>query len=361
MVESNRRALPWAIAAVVGGLGLAAVACSSKEDAAPAPSDENLYADDCAVQPGGFPKATCDSSPRLCDAPPTCSVPTKCGNVNECLNTTDNTGKTKVALRVRRLAVASPESLTIPLVQRTILNKAMDLASNECGERGDGSFNWILEVDLAANKLKTGGAAPADPSGAGGYCFVNTKLNGFDVAPINVNLTKSAAGLYTTETVPVLNVPIFVQGKRDNVIILPLREVTVKDVALSANGNCIGSYRAGGLTKDLSCREDVSACPKWLTGGSLGGYIKLSDADKIDIVDIGKTLCTVLTNKTGPDGKTCPKTATGDVDVKGDYCSTTKSAGGCQDSFWLAATLAASAAEVQANPTDPFCTGTPTN
>ena len=91
------------------------------------------------------------------------------------------------------------------------------------------------------------------------------------------------------------------------------------------------------------------------------GYIKLSDADKIDIIDIGKTLCTVLTNKTGPDGKSCPKTATGEIDVKGDYCSTTKSAGGCQDSFWLAATLAASATELQANPTDPFCTGTPTN
>jgi hypothetical protein len=361
VVESNLRAWPWAMVALVGGLGLAAAACSSKEAAAPAPSDENAYENDCAVQIGGFPKATCDKSPRLCDTPPTCSLPTTCGNVSQCLNTVDNAGKTKVALRVRRLAVAAPESLTIPLVQRTILNKAMDFASPTCGERGDGSFNWILEVDLATNKLKTGGAAPADAAGAGGYCFVNTKLNGFDVAPINVNLTKSAEGLYTTETVPVLNVPIFVQGKRDNVIILPLREVTVKDVALSANGNCIGSYRAGGLTTDLDCRENISDCPKWLTGGSLAGYIKLSDADKIDIIDIGKTLCTVLTNKTGPDGKSCPKTATGEIDVKGDYCSTTKSAGGCQDSFWLAATLAASATELQANPTDPFCTGTPTN
>ena len=66
----------------------------------------------------------------------------------------------------------------------------------------------------------------------------------------------------------------------------------------------------------------------------------------------------------GPPGQmvmSVPAVVVVDVDVKGDYCSTTKSAGGCQDSFWLAATLAASAAEVQATPTDPFCTGSPTN
>ncbi len=356
MVKSIRRGMPWAVAAVVGGLGLAALACSSDKGSTTTPTDgENPYVNDCAVTPGGFPKATCDASPRLCDAPGACSLAATCGNASQCLNTVDNAGKTKVALRVRRLQVAAPESLTIPLVQRTILNKAMDLASTACSERGDGSFNWIMEIDTAANRLVTGGAAPADASGAGGYCFVRTKLNGFDVAPIDVAITKNADGTYTTATVDVLNVPIFVQGKRDNVIILPLRNVTVKDVALSANGNCIGAFRAGGLSKDLDCRENISDCPKWQTAGALGGFISLADADKIEIVDIGKSLCTVLTNKTGPDGKTCPKTAAGDLDVKGDYCSTTKSAGGCQDSYWLAATLAASAAEIQSAPTDPFC------
>jgi hypothetical protein len=307
------------------------------------------------VTPGTFPKASCDSSPRRCDEPGACTLPATCGSATQCLNTIDNTGKTKVALRLRRLQVAAPESLTAPLVQRTIMNKAMDLASTSCSERGDGSFNWIMQIDLAANRLVTGGAAPADPAGTGGYCFVRSRLNGFDVAPIDVPITKNADGSYSSTTVDAFNVPIFVQGKRDNVIILPLRNVTVKDIALSANGSCIGAFRAGGLSKGLDCRENVSECPKWQTGASIGGFVSLADADKITIVDIGKSLCTVLTNKTGPDGKTCPKTATGELDVKGDYCSTTKSAGGCQDSFWLAATLAASATELLASPTDPLC------
>jgi hypothetical protein len=365
--NSSGRGVAFAVAAIVGGFGFAAVACASSSNSSGSSTGttdgENAYANDCAVAPGGFPKATCDNSPRLCDSPPTCSLAATCGNVNECLNTVDHTGQTKVSLRVRRLAVSAPESLTIPLVQRTILNKAMDLTNVACSERGDGSFNWIMQIDKATNRLTTGGAAPADPTGAGGYCFVRSKLNGFDVAPIDVNLTKDAEGRYTTETVPVLNVPIFVQGKRDNIIILPLRNVTVKDVTLSPSGNCIGGFRAGGLDGANDCRENTTDCPKWTTGGSLGGYISLADADKIEIIDIGKTLCTVLTNKTGSDGKSCPKTATGEPDVKGDYCSTTKSAGGCQDSYWLAATLSASAATIDANPTDPFCqaAATPTS
>ena len=333
---------------------LFAVSCASKTAT---PAGDNPYELDCAVQAGGFAKATCDSSPRLCDEATSCSHASTCGNAGECLNTVDHTGKTQVALRVRRLAVAAPEALTINLVQHTILNKAMDLTNTACFERGDGSFNWILQVDKATSRLITGGAAPADPTGAGGYCFVRTKLNGFDVAPSDVKLTQDAQGRYTTETVPELNVPIFVQNKRDNIIILPLRQVTVKDITLSPSGNCIGSYRAGGVSKHLGCRENITDCPKWNTSASLSGYIKLSDADKIDIIDIGKSLCTILTNRTGTDGKTCPKTAAGDVDFKGDYCSTTKSPGGCQDSFWLAATLAASATTIQTAPTDPFCTG----
>ena len=363
MVESVRRQLLWVVLAVSCGLAAGSLACASKAaPAGPAPDGgQGSYATDCDVSAGEFPKANCDASPRLCDSPPTCSVPASCGDPEKCLGVGDNTGKTKIALRLRRLQVAAPASLKTTLVQSQILNKAMDLKLPACGERGDGAFNWLMDVDLATNRLVTGGAAPADPSGAGGYCFVRTKLNGFDVAPIDVSLTRDAQGRYSTTVVPALNVPIFVQGKRDNAILLPLRDVTVRDITLSSGGNCLGAYRPGGLSDYLGCKENLTDCPKWQTGASLGGYIRLADADKVEIVDIGRTLCTVLTNRIGQgaNATSCPKTAAGALDVQGDYCSTTKSAGGCRDSFWLAATLAASAAELQANPTDPFCTAAP--
>ncbi len=351
----------FAVMALVGAFGVAVVACASSSSSSSTASGCSTPAADggaapCSVQPGGYPAADCEASRGECEVCATCTLASSCGNTNECLNTVDNTGKTKLALRVRRLNIASPPSLKDIIVQRTILNKAMDLANPTCSERGDGSFNWIMQIDTANNRLITGGAAPADVTGNGSYCFVRTKLNGFDAAPIDVKLTKDAQGRYTTETVPVLNVPIFVQNKRDNVIILPLRGVTVHDVTVSPSGNCIGGFRIGGLDSALSCKEDDTSCSKWTTGASLGGFVSLADADKIDIVDIGKTLCTVLTSKTGADNKSCPKTAAGALDVQGDYCSTTNSVGGCRDSFWISATLAASATSIDPNPTDAFCT-----
>jgi hypothetical protein len=100
--------------------------------------------------------------------------------------------------------------------------------------------------------------------------------------------------------------------------------VTVHDVTVSPTGNCIGGFRIGGLDSALSCKEDDTSCSKWTTGAALGGFVSLADADKIDIVDIGKTLCTVLTSKTGADNKSCPKTAAGALDVQGDSGTRTR-------------------------------------
>jgi hypothetical protein len=53
----------------------------------------------------------------------------------------------------------------------------------------------------------------------------------------------------------------------------------------------------------------------------------------------------------------CSKDASGKITAMGDYCSQSNSAGGCADSFWLAATIAASAAKINDGSHDPACNG----
>ena len=45
-------------------------------------------------------------------------------------------------------------------------------------------------------------------------------------------------------------------------------------------------------------------------------------------------------------GSTVTRDGSGKIVYEGDYCGATKSAGGCKDAVWLAATFAASAAKI---------------
>jgi hypothetical protein len=47
----------------------------------------------------------------------------------------------------------------------------------------------------------------------------------------------------------------------------------------------------------------------------------------------------------------------GNITAKGDYCSTSNMPGDCQDSFWLAATFAAAAVNINDGSTVPTCQG----
>jgi hypothetical protein len=54
--------------------------------------------------------------------------------------------------------------------------------------------------------------------------------------------------------------------------------------------------------------------------------------------------------------KLCLRTAGGQIQDKGDYCSNPVGPGGCGDSYWLAAAFAASAAKIVAA-NQPDCMG----
>jgi hypothetical protein len=111
---------------------------------------------------------------------------------------------------------------------------------------------------------------------------------------------------------------------------------------MSTDGNCIGDinpawygYAGGG---SAGCKDTApETCPKWFTNGSLAGYITLADAKNVFVAALGEDLCALL------------ETQSSCMMGMGDYCSTTHSAGGCKDSFWLSATFAANAVKI--NPT----------
>jgi len=184
-------------------------------------------------------------------------------------------------------------------------------------------------------------------------------IEGLNVQPVTVSTTMNSDGSFTSDLIPKLYVPIFVPSTQagamgKSVIVLPLTHSKVENVTLSENNNCIGNYNADAVTPlsgTNTCTDDPSTCARWTTAGSLGGYITLDEADQVLVPQLSESLCVLLTggaqemmNASGE--QVCKRDGSGNVMPKGDYCSTTNSAGGCADSFWLAATFAASAAKI---------------
>jgi len=326
--------------------------------------------------PGGFPNPMCDPSDNSCphgagSQCPTCGqcpIAAQCGDPTTCLPMADNSKKAIYDFRLRRLWITDPSpQLTSGVIEGTtgIITAGIDLAQTQCGDQGKGAFNWLLRVDPTGSTLVTGGAPPSpDPFGTG-YCFYNHQLGNLDVAPATIPVTFDDAGAFTTSTIPLLNVPVFLTadggaGDPKNVIILPLRNAVLKQATISDNNNCIGSYNAIAL--DNSCIvNDPSSCSKWHTAGTLGAVMTLEDADKVPLTVLPETLCVLLT-ETGPnDAGGCMRDSSNNIIAKGDYCSTSNLPGDCQDSFWLAATFAAAAVTINDGSSEPTCQGAPTD
>jgi hypothetical protein len=334
----------WTIAACV--LAIVA-ACSDKKRVPVGNTPPTGSGGSCAIEPGQFPPSTCDPSANQCTGTKQCPIDeNKCGSTSTCMPMAKNDGKQVIDFRIRRLNVASPQALAVSVVQKSIVDKGITLAAKECGELGDGAFNWIIRFDKTTGVVKTGGAPPSSDPFNVGYCFVNTTIQGLKIEPIEAKLTVKGNNYSIDTPIEKLNVPIFVGGKVDKPVILPLSKVFVKDVTVSDNDNCIGSFNYAAL--DNLCLDPRDDCSRWLTAGSLGGFITLEESDGVILADLGgKSLCLQLTG--GPPDDANPlkcKREGGKVVAKGDFCSTTNSPGGCQDSYWLAATFAASAVKI---------------
>jgi hypothetical protein len=296
----------------------------------------------CEAQPGNLPAADCDNSDKACTSSPGCNIDEgRCGSKSTCLPIGDNKGKMVQDFRIRRLNIATPPALAGNFIQNTVVNLNIDLAEKSCGELGKGLFTWILRVDRTNNRLLTGGSPPPkDPLGEG-FCFANFELNGAKVEPIDVSIQFEGNKFKSLERKNV-KIPIFLSDQLASAILLPISDVRIENVSISDDGNCVGKYVPDAL--DPACVEDRTLCPKWQTSGALGGYITLEEADGVKIRDLNnKSLCSFLA---ADEGLVCKRDGANKIVYKGDFCSQTKTGGGCADSVWLAATFAASAAKI---------------
>ncbi len=348
----------------IGGLVWAIGACSDNKIKNDGGSGDSGFVSchENMLMPGTFPDPSCD--PGSIDSSCVggmgkCTIDQKCGSQDTCLPLSSNAGKMVLDFRMRKLNVVAPTSLAG--LQKIVIDKGVLL--NTCGEKADGTFSWLLRVDKTASTLLTGGAPPAaDPFSA--YCFYRQKVNGLDIKPLTSKITFNGNTFATTDGLQQLNIPIFVLGNPVPVI-LPVRGAKINAATIDGD-NCIGKFQKDAL--DVSCIEyDPATCPRWKPNGSLGGYITLEDADKVDVRETNKTLCAQLTgDMSGPKIDIgggfiishCGRDAGMKLIAKGDYCEATKTAGGCQDSFWLAATFAASAAKIDDPSTNPLCAQT---
>jgi hypothetical protein len=376
----KRTWIGFGVSAVALGALVATFACSSSS-AVPVPSLSS--AGQCATGPGEFPAPNClPFAPEagVCSpASGTCNT-APCQASSPCLAMADNSGASVANLRMRKLLVTAPPALAFrppndTFVQKTVIDNGINL-DYQCGEPGTGTFNWLIQFDTTNNKVTTGCAPPTtDPFGVG-YCFVNATIEGLKVGPVTVDITQNSNGSYDSAIIPKLYVPIFVaQGTTGastapSVVVLPLTHSAVKGVTLSADHNCIGNYNANAVTpvpasppNPASCVDtDDTTCVRWTTGGSLGGYITLDEANNVDVPQLSESLCVLLAatapvDTSNPNEKRCATDSSGHVMATGDFCSQTNLPMGCADSYWLSATFAASAAKISTTSTDPACNG----
>ncbi len=339
----RRRALVLKIALGLAGLCAAswiALACTDDPHLRTTAEQARGGGGACAATPGELPSPTCDSSENKCESHPGCMIDeARCGSKSTCLPIGDNKGKNVQNFRIRRLKIATPETLAGETIQTTVVTRNIDLAEKSCGELGKGLFTWLLQVDRKNNTLVTGGAPPPTDAIGEGFCFARFLLGDTKVEPITSNVVFEGDVFRSTQPQKV-KIPIFTDQDIGSVILLPITDVRVEGVTISDDGNCIGHLN--DIALDEKCFDD-SLCPKWQTSGSLGGYITLEEADEVKIRDLNnKSLCSFLAGESDK----CARDGAGKILFKGDYCSTDKKAGGCADSVWLAATFAASAAKI---------------
>ncbi|WP_044249045.1 hypothetical protein [Chondromyces apiculatus] len=265
-------------------------------------------------------------------------------SVGGCVALKDNAGQEKFGLRMSQLTVTAPEALTNPTVQQ-IVGQGVLLNLESCRLTGKGTFNWLFEMDMTTSMVRTGGALPRQDPRAGGYCFLDEQEGTFPIKPVTVAYTLADGEI--SAVLGDLLVPIYEElVPTSTPILLPLKAARVEGLKLSADNNCVGTYNAEGLLPPDRCLPSVDY-PAFVDGASLEAHILLEEADQVVVEDLGQSLCVLLGGSGSSDGANpvsrCKRDAQGMIELKGDFCSTTGAAGGCQDSFRLSATFAASA------------------
>ncbi|MEZ4224596.1 MAG: hypothetical protein R3B13_26840 [Polyangiaceae bacterium] len=282
-----------------------------------------------------------------------CYVSGPTGPGASCLAKFDNTGSDVWQGRINQITVKRPDVLSSKFVHDAILDRGIFLNQPECFEQGEGTFSWLFEFNRTTGKMRTGGSLPVKDPKAGG-CFLTMTTTALPVAPISVDVTFDPDGLGFTATdidvvVPIFNTP----DDTSNPILLPLHKVELKGAFSDDTHNCIGKHNGETLDPSLSCKGDFNDGQRpFTTGANLKGYIRVDEADKVFIDDIGATLCAYLagiTQWSGPN-KDCASSDKWKAGERpnGDWCAATNAPfdANCKDAWILEGDFSASAFKI---------------
>lgn len=314
-----------------------------------------------------FSLAGCDDSGTdsgtTSGAGETCTPTTGCPAVApaaNCVGLVDNTGKTNFSLRIANLTISEPAALTSPVV-KNLLDDGVQINLGQCTSENStllfpttpatGAFSWILNFDTTTNMLKTGGALPAE-NPADGYCFVNETIQGFAIKPLEVSAPIDAGGKFQITMPSDVVVPVYSDRTAAQVILLPLKGVTITGATLTDGNNCIGTYNGAALGDNLCAASP--GFPKFNASADLDGYATLEDADAVTVSQLKKSLCVLLAGDnaaTDPSGMKCKRDAMNKIEFKGNWCAATNAAAtaDCFDAVKLEATFAASSVALKSS------------
>jgi hypothetical protein len=333
----------------------------------------------CSGPVGGPPSPTCDPSDEMASGcqsglDPSCTIPAICGNPNTCepfvTNPPPGTGVDN--FRMRLINLTAPPALANTAIQAGIVTNAVDLPAGDggapCGTNGTGLFNWLISIDQSTGMIKTGGAPPSTDPFNVGYCYLNGTVSGKTIAPLSIQGTFSGNTFSTPTLSSTLNIPIFLPPPNGGVVILPIDGVSMSDVTVSVDGNCIGSMNTGALTPTTGtiCTASDPAgqdsCSLWHSAGSFSGYITLAQADTVIVATLAnESLCVLLTGDNSPTDSGMNEKCTETGLHAGDYCAPANGQPGhaCSngDSVWLSAQFAASAVKIGSLPDVSLCNG----
>jgi hypothetical protein len=244
---------------------------------------------------------------------------------------------------VAQLSIVKPFTLTVDPIAG-VLAAAVALDLPDCNQFGLGTLSWLIQLDEVFGLLTTGGAKPAkDPTA--GYCFVDEVVAGLLVAPSPVPMTLDAGGGLTVEPIALLNLPIYQDSNGRDATVVPLRQLRISATTVSSDRSCIGTFNAEGLRPAGGCKP-TGGTQAFVDRGFMQAHILLEEADKVTVQSLGQSLCCVLS---GDPSAYCDSAVpsrcariAGAILFKGDWCSITDSAGGCQDAVVVEATFAAS-------------------
>jgi hypothetical protein len=273
----------------------------------------------------------------------------------ECMARIDNGSATTWQGRLSDLDVSAPAALAAQLVQTVIIDQGLNFKETACNQTGLGTFNWLFEYDSVKHTLKTGGGPPvSDPTKGDCYAVIPNSNPALTVGPQTVNVTATGTQ-FSGSNIDVV-VPLYAAaGDTSPSILLPLHKVSLEGT-WTADHDCIGSYDAADLSTSNDCEAQY---PKrdWKTGGTLSGYILITEADQVTIPQLnGETLCVLLTGDPntweGPNNDCASSSAwKAGQRPKGDWCSSTNAAAtaSCSDAYHLQANFAAQAFKVTGN------------